>query len=110
MTGQQPVQTASAGMQQAAQRFDSTAGEFNRDLQNVMSTISTLRSTWTGEASVAFNRAMDDWGRAFNVIIASLNDLSTNMVGNRSSYESTEADNVGAAGSAGNTIPSLPGV
>ncbi|MEY8039312.1 WXG100 family type VII secretion target [Saccharopolyspora cebuensis] len=110
MTGQQPVQTASAGMQQAAQRFDSTAAEFSRDLQNINSTISTLRSTWTGDASMQFNRAMDRWGAAFSTIITSLNTLSTNMVGNQRNYVSTEGDATGVANSAGNAIPPLPGV
>lgn len=105
MTGQ--VQTYSAGMQQAAQSFDSTASEFTRDLQNINSTISTLRSTWTGEASMQFNQAMDRWGTAFNTVIRSLNTLSTNMVGNQKGYVSAESD---ATSFAGNAVPPLPGV
>ncbi|ONI83119.1 WXG100 family type VII secretion target [Actinosynnema sp. ALI-1.44] len=107
MAGFPKVQTTQPGMQQAAQIFSDRATEFTQDLNRVNSMMSTLQTSWTGQASTSFNAAMDNWEKSFQAIINKLINMMEVMGVNTKDYVSAEGH---AADSAKSFASTLPGV
>lgn len=92
------VSVTQEGMTGAAQEFGNVANEFIGYLQNINSEMATLQSTWAGQASGAFNQAMDGWESNFKIIIDQLLGLMESMGVNTQNYTANEEAAVGTAG------------
>ena len=101
------VQTVQSGMQAAANEFGNRATEFNGYLRTVNTDMATLQASWTGQASTAFDQAMDNWESSFQSIINQLLHIMDVMGANTSSYRSAEDD---ASNIAQSFSSALPGV
>jgi WXG100 family type VII secretion target len=69
------------GMGQARTRFEDIASTFTDQLGQVDDEVASLRSTWTGGASVEFDSAIDDWKSSFAVVIGELRAVIEAMGG-----------------------------
>ncbi|MER7016258.1 WXG100 family type VII secretion target [Saccharopolyspora sp. NPDC000359] len=106
----QMVQTATPGMQKAAQHFSETASDFTTQLQRVNSTMASLQASWHGQASQSFNTAMDNWERSFSKIIEKLLYMMEEMGMNTKAYVAAEDEASSTAQSFASALPPLPGV
>ncbi|KAA5830113.1 WXG100 family type VII secretion target [Saccharopolyspora hirsuta] len=106
----QMVQTATPGMQQAAQHFSQTASDFTTQLRRVNTTMAALQASWHGEASQRFNVAMDNWELSFNKIIEKLLHMMEEMGVNTKAYVAAEDEATNVAQSFVSALPPLPGV
>jgi ESAT-6 family protein len=102
-----PVQTAQAGMQQAAQVFGQTATDFSNELQQINTMMASLQASWTGTASRSFNTAMDSWEASFKAIIDKLVDMMEIMGVNTKEYVSAEEEADSAAQSFASALPGV---
>lgn len=101
------VETTEAGMQSAANEFASKAHEFTGYLRGVNTDMQTLQASWTGDASMKFNQAMDNWESAFQSVINQLLHMMDVMGVTTKGYRSAEDD---AAQTAQSFAAALPGV
>ncbi|OLR92197.1 WXG100 family type VII secretion target [Actinokineospora bangkokensis] len=92
-----PVSTDTLGMQRAAQQFEAASSESTGHLRSVNETILALQSTWKGDASNNFSRAMNDWENQFQIIINELNNMIQVMGGNAKAYDAAEQEAVNLA-------------
>src|SRR5215475_3211761 len=99
-----------AGMQSAGAEMNAKFQEFTGYLRSVNQEMATLQSTWTGQASNAFNTAMDSWEAAFAAINNKLAQMAETLGQNMTGYQATEADATGAAPQWAQALPALPGV
>jgi WXG100 family type VII secretion target len=108
----QPNQNMSidyAGMQSAGAEMHARFTEFTGLLQSVNQEMATLQSTWTGQASNAFNTAMDSWEQAFSQINNKLAQMAELLGQNMTNYQNTESDAENAAPQWAQALPALPG-
>jgi len=98
------------GMQSAGAEMHAKFQEFTGYLKSVNQEMATLQSTWTGQASNAFNTAMDSWENAFTAINNKLAQMAETLGQNMTGYQNTEADAAGAAPQWAQALPALPGV
>lgn len=101
------VSTTEEGMQKAAQEFSNKATEFNGLLQSVNSQMAALQVSWTGQASMGFNQAMDNWEGAFQRVIGELINMLDVMGVTTKGYIAAEDE---ASGAAHSFATALPGV
>lgn len=101
------VSTTEEGMQKAAQEFSNKATEFTGLLQAVNSQMAALQVSWTGQASMGFNQAMDSWEAAFQRVIGELINMLEVMEVTTKGYMSAEDE---ASGTAQSFATALPGV
>lgn len=66
---------------QVRARFENAASTFTHQLGLVDDEVDSLRSTWTGSASVKFGSAMDDWENDFAIVIRELRAMVEVMGG-----------------------------
>jgi len=102
-----PVQTSQPGMQAAGQEFANRATEFTGLLKNVNTNMASLQGSWTGQASGAFNQAMDNWENSFKKVIDELIRMLDVMGATSTTYSQAEDD---AAKTASSFAQALPGV
>jgi WXG100 family type VII secretion target len=101
------VSTTEEGMQQAAQEFSDKATEFTGLMQAVNSQMASLQVSWTGQASMGFNQAMDNWEAAFQRVINELLNMLEVMGVTTKGYIAAEDE---ASGAAQSFATALPGV
>lgn len=101
------VSTTEEGMQRAAQEFSNRATEFTGLLQSVNSEMAALQVSWSGQASMGFNQAMDNWEAAFQRVINELINMLEVMGVTTKGYIAAEDD---AASAASSFAAALPGV
>lgn len=98
------------GMGQARTQFESAASTFTGQLGQVNSEVNTLRSTWTGSASVKFGSAMDDWENNFVTVIKELQAMVEAMGGSSAAFNTQEDDAANIASSWSSFNGGLPGI
>ncbi|MGX4655169.1 WXG100 family type VII secretion target [Micromonospora sp. SCSIO 07396] len=101
------VQTTDPGMQAAATEFANKAQEFVGHLRYVNGQMAILQGSWQGTASTTFNQAMDNWERAFQVIIDKLLNMMDVMGATTAGYRAAEEE---ASQTASSFLTALPGV
>lgn len=80
------VSVDTAGMARAASLFEGASSQAITQLNSINSEMAALQATWTGQASVRFSQAMNDWEGNFLVIVRRLNDMISAMGGNAQDY------------------------
>jgi WXG100 family type VII secretion target len=100
------VSTTTPGMQQAARHLADTQGVARNGVTTVSDSLSALRSTWTGDASAAFDSSMRSWMDDCQFIVKKLGEMIDVMDGNRQAITAGEQDNVQQA----SQIPVGPGL
>lgn len=100
------VSTTTPGMQQAAGHLANTQSVAKSGVQSVGDTIAALRSTWTGDASIAFDTSMRAWMDDCRFIVNKLGEMIEVMNGNRQVISAGESSNAETAAS----IPVGPGL
>jgi len=95
------ISTTTPGMQAAASRFEDTITDFNGYLAEVNQQMLVLQATWTGQASVAFNSAMDRWEQNFRTVINELAGMAESMGVNTKLYIEQEEANSAIANNFG---------
>lgn len=98
--------TTTPGMQQAAGLMLNTQSVAKNGLQTVEGSLSTLMTSWRGEASTAFSKPMNDWVDDCSYIIGRLGDMIQLLDSNRQVITSGEANNAAVAAH----IPVGPGL
>jgi WXG100 family type VII secretion target len=94
---QQNVSVTTPAMQQACSLFETTASTMTQQMQSVNDCQSVLQSSWTGDASLRFNSAMNEWEQEFDVIIKELVKMIGVMGGAAKVYAQNEEQAVTAA-------------
>lgn len=92
------VQVTTPGMQQAVSHFENASSEATKQMQSVNENQAALMATWTGDASVKFGQAMNDWEHQFQIIIKELNHMIEKMGSNAQVYSQNEQHATGIAG------------
>jgi len=87
---QQNVSVTSTGMQRACGIFQDATATATSQMEAVNGCERALMASWTGEASMGFSRAMNDWEQAFNVIITQLAHMIDVMGGAANTYVQNE--------------------
>jgi WXG100 family type VII secretion target len=82
-------------MKQACGQFESVSSNASSQLERVNSEMASLQASWTGDASVKFGQAMNDWEQQFGVVIKELNHMIEVMGGGRAN-EVTAVDSASA--------------
>lgn len=100
------VSTTTPGMRQAADRLTSTQGVAKGGVQSVGDELAALKSTWTGDASMAFDSSMRAWMDDCQFIVNKLGEMIEIMNGNRQAITVGEQANVETAA----RIPAGPGL
>ena len=100
------VSTTTPGMLQAASYFEGTQSVASGGIKTVSGELASLKSTWTGDASGAFDSSMQKWFEDCNVIINKLGEMVELMHGNRKIITEGESNNAHVAGA----IPVGPGL
>jgi WXG100 family type VII secretion target len=100
------VSTTTPGMQQAAGHLANTQSVAKGGVQSVSDAIAALKSTWTGDASVAFDNSMKAWMDDCSIIVNKLGEMIEVMNGNRQAISAGESSNTETAG----RIPVGPGL
>ncbi|MFB9909019.1 WXG100 family type VII secretion target [Allokutzneria oryzae] len=104
MTG--PVSTTTPGMLKAAGHLANTQSVAKGGVSSVADALAALKSTWTGDASLAFDSSMKAWMDDCTFIVNKLGEMIEVMNGNRQVITAGEQDNTQIAGS----IPVGPGL
>lgn len=91
------VSVDTAGMVRATSKLESTSTEATTHLRTVNGQMAALQATWTGEASLRFSQAMNDWEADFLTVIQKLDHMVEVMTGNATSYDQTADDAVATA-------------
>jgi WXG100 family type VII secretion target len=91
------VSVTTPGMKQACGQFESASSNATSQMQRVNSEMASLQASWTGDASVKFGQAMNDWEQQFGIIIKELNHMIEIMGGNANAYQSNEETAVNTA-------------
>ncbi|MFD9698167.1 WXG100 family type VII secretion target [Lentzea sp. NPDC059081] len=81
----------------AAACLDETHHFVVRSMTMVGNAFATLKTTWTGEASDAFDSAMNDWIADCAFIAMKLGEMADIMNGNRQAIETGEQNNIAHA-------------
>ncbi|MGI5499187.1 WXG100 family type VII secretion target [Lentzea sp. CA-135723] len=100
------VSTTTPGMQQAAGHLANTQSTARQGVQNVGDALAALKSTWTGDASIAFDSSMKAWMDDCQVIVTKLGEMIEVMNGNRQVITAGENANTEVAAA----IPTGPGL
>ncbi|WP_082373264.1 WXG100 family type VII secretion target [Nocardia sp. NRRL S-836] len=100
------VSTTTPGMQAAAGHLGSTQSVAKNGVQTVSGALDTLKSTWTGDASAAFDTSMRAWMDDCTFIVNKLGEMIEVMNGNRQVITAGESSNTETASS----IPVGPGL
>ncbi|HEX7305453.1 WXG100 family type VII secretion target [Lentzea sp.] len=100
------MSTTTPGMQQAEGYLASTQSTATKGVSQVREMLDVLRSSWTGDASGAFAKSMDDWLTDCRFISQKLGEMVELMKGNRQAITSGESTNVERA----SAIPVGPGL
>lgn len=91
------VSTTTPGMQKAASFLGETAGVAKQGVQSVGDGLAALKSTWTGDASMAFDASMQRWMNDCKFIMDKLYEMVELMNGNRQVINAGEEANAQAA-------------
>jgi WXG100 family type VII secretion target len=86
---------SASGMKQACGQFESASSSATSQLERVNSEMASLQASWTGDASVKFGQAMNDWEQQFGVIIKELNRM-IEIMGGSGANELTAVDSASA--------------
>jgi WXG100 family type VII secretion target len=100
------VSTTTPGMQQAAGHLANTQSVARSGVQSVGDSLSALKSTWTGDASLAFDSSMRAWMDDCQFIVNKLGEMIEVMNGNRQVITAGEQANAETA----SQIPVGPGL
>ncbi|MFD6566773.1 WXG100 family type VII secretion target [Micromonospora profundi] len=84
------ISTTEEGMRAAAQEFAAKASEFSSANQNVDGQVDILMTSWTGQAAMGFQSAMDSWGQSFNEVIRALQEMQAQMEATLAGYSRGE--------------------
>ncbi|GGU76780.1 WXG100 family type VII secretion target [Lentzea flava] len=103
------VSTTAEGMHKAAGFLTETASTAKGALQSVGDGLAALKATWTGQASMAFDAAVQDWMSECKVIMDKLTEMIVIMQGNQKVIVSGEESNNQIAASIA-TGPGLSGL
>jgi WXG100 family type VII secretion target len=98
------IQTTTPGMQQSSSVMETTRGNINSDRSQVSSALSTLASTWRGDASSAFAKACQPWFDDVDRIMQKLQEMADLLDGNRQLITRTEDDATSTANTMGGNI------
>jgi WXG100 family type VII secretion target len=101
------ISTTEEGMRAAAQEFAAKASEFTTANQNVDGQVDILMASWTGQAAMGFQNAMDSWGQSFNEVIRALREMQTQMEATLAGYSQGEEE---AASYTSTFNSALPGI
>lgn len=101
-----PMSTTTPGMQQAAVHFASTHSMASSGVKGVADALAALKSTWSGEASLAFDGSMKAWMADCSFIMKRLESMIDLMHGNRKVIIEGESANTDLA----KNIPVGPGL
>jgi WXG100 family type VII secretion target len=93
-------------MQQAAGHLANTQSVARSGVQSVGDSLSALKSTWTGDASLAFDSSMRAWMDDCQFIVNKLGEMIEVMNGNRQVITAGEQANAETA----SQIPVGPGL
>ncbi|ONI76978.1 hypothetical protein ALI144C_33195 [Actinosynnema sp. ALI-1.44] len=93
-------------MMQAAGHLANTQSEANKCKQTVLDANAALMVTWTGAASIAYNKSIDRWVEDCNFIMHKLGEMIEVMNGNRKIITAGEQSNTETA----SNIPVGPGL
>jgi len=93
------VSVDTEGMVRATSKLESTSTEATTHLRTVNGQMAALQATWTGEASLRFGQAMNDWETDFLTVIHKLDHMIEVMTGNASSYDQAADEAAAVAGS-----------
>jgi WXG100 family type VII secretion target len=91
------VSVTTPGMKAACGNFETASSTATGQMQRVNSEMVTLQASWTGDASIKFGQAMNDWERQFDIIIRELNHMIEVMGGNANAYSANEETAVNTA-------------
>ncbi|MFD9698136.1 WXG100 family type VII secretion target [Lentzea sp. NPDC059081] len=94
MAGNQSTSTTTPGMLTAAGYLTDTKGVASKGMATVHDQLAALSATWTGEAHMAFDSAMQEWFKDCKFIIDRLEDMIQLMHGNRKTIMTGEQANV----------------
>ncbi|MEV0058111.1 WXG100 family type VII secretion target [Saccharopolyspora sp. NPDC050389] len=100
------VSTTTPGMLQAAGHLANTQSMAKGGVQSVGDALAALKSTWTGDASMAFDSSMRAWMDDCQFIVNKLGEMIEIMNGNRQAI--TVGEQANAETAAG--IPTGPGL
>jgi len=92
------VSVDTEGMVRATAKLQETSTEATTHLRSVNGQMAALQATWTGEASLRFGQAMNDWETNFLTVIQKLDHMIEVMTGNASSYDQTADEAAAIAG------------
>lgn len=101
----QRVQNDEEGMRSAAVEFSNKSGEFTGDLQTVRADIESLMASWTGETSIKFTQAMQQWQTSFQKVIQALNHMQEVLTANITANVATEDQSTTTATGLAGIIP-----
>jgi WXG100 family type VII secretion target len=85
-------------MTKAAGLFEGASSEATGHLKSVNEEMAALQASWTGDASLRFGRAMNDWEEEFTKVISQLNHMVEVMGGNAKAYAKAADDAEAIAG------------
>ena len=87
----------SPGMQRAAEDFQHALSTSNKALDAMQGEIASLGSSWHGDASGAFGRALQSWCTEFRNVCAQLRQIHEAVQTARGVYDHAESGNTEAA-------------
>ncbi|MFI5554695.1 WXG100 family type VII secretion target [Streptomyces sp. NPDC051738] len=100
-----------AGLQKAINVFSNGVANFDGQYKAMSTTVGNIQSVWTGQAFMAFDRALQNWLVDFNKVITVLNGMENALSQNTSVLTQTNEETIQKAqqAAAGITTPTLPG-
>lgn len=104
---QNQVTTTEEGMRAAAAEFGNKTSTFNGYLGSVNQEMAALQASWTGDASIRFNTAMDEWEQNFLKVINELILMTEALGGTIKDYSATEDANASIAQSFSEALPNF---
>ena len=103
----QVVQTTDPGMAGAVSQFEDKAASFRRQLDQVDQYMLQLEAGWKGNASAAFQQAMNQWQEGFQKVVTALDSVTQGMSGSAKVYDQHEDT---STDSARTFLSGLPGL
>jgi WXG100 family type VII secretion target len=102
------TRTEAATMAATAQKFNAARDELNTMLQQLMSELDGLQSTWKGRGAVAFNETRERWRQDTAKLNQALGETADAIAKAGTYYTSTDDESASRLGGIGGSDVKLP--
>jgi WXG100 family type VII secretion target len=97
-------------MQRALPHFQTALEETRTCYTNMTSQKEALQGSWSGQAAIGFDNALESWLMNCNQVASALQGMLDKLQGNASVYSNTHQDTVQAASNLRSEMGGLPGL